>query len=264
MNKTLSTLNQLARHGNAFTTAEFRGIYGGSEQSAANALSRATRQGHIERVARGRYVIREIGRLATYSSTEDLLLSLSPVLLDKEHRIAYLTALEYHSLLLHPQSEFQVALAAPTRTRKVSGRIFRQVIEVRRFLSVGAVEVDHGCRVSDLPRTLLDAARRPDLIGGVDTLGDALRLTDLDDLSLLVDYAGELDAEGALRRLGSIAGAIGQSSLAEDLRNRLAFSRTPIPVDTGADDSSPAWVDPEWNVTWDATSADLLGLSFQK
>lgn len=264
MNKTLSTLNQLARHSNAFTTAEFRDFYGGSEQSAANALSRAARQGLIERVARGRYVIREIGRLATYSSTEDLLLSLSPVLLDKEHRIAYLTALEYHSLLLHPQSEFQVALAAPTRTRKVSGRVFRQVIEVRRFLSVGAMEVDHGCRVSDLPRTLLDAARRPDLMGGVDIIGDALKLTDFDDLSLLVDYAGELETEGALRRLGSIAGAIGQSALAEELRSRLALPTTPIPVDPGADSSSHAWVDPEWNVTWDATSADLLGLPVRK
>ena len=98
-------------------------------------------------------------------------------------------------------------------------------------------------------------------MGGVDTIGDALKLTDLDDLSLLMDYAGELDAEGALRRLGSIAGAVGQSALAEDLRSRLAVPTTPIPVDPGADSSSYVWVDPEWNVTWDATSTDLLGLS---
>lgn len=261
MNKTLSALNQLARHGNVFTTAEFRDLYGGSAPSAANALSRAARQGLVERVARGRYVIREIGRLSTHSSTEDLVLALSPLLIDKEHRIAYLTALEYHSLLVYPQSEFQVALAAPTRTRKVSGRVFRQVIEIRKFLSVGAMEVDHGCRVSDLPRALLDAARRPDLMGGVDIIGDALKLADIDDVSHLVDYANELDSGGALRRLGSIAGAIGQSVMAGALRSRLSLPSTPIPVDTGADGSSHAWVDPEWNVAWDATSADLLGLS---
>lgn len=261
MNKTLTTLNQLARHGNAFTAAEFRTFYGGSAPSAANALSRAVRQGLAERVARGRYAIREIGRLSTYSSTEDLVLALSPLLFDKEHRIAYLTALEYHSLLLYSQSEFQVALAAPTRTRKVSGRAFRQVIEVRKFLSVGAMEADYGCRVSDLPRALLDAARRPDLIGDVDVIGDALKLANIEDLSPLVDYANQLDSAVALRRLGSIAGAIGQPAMAEQLRPRVSVPSSSIPVDPAGEDDSAAWVDPEWNVAWDTTSADLIGLS---
>lgn len=264
MNKTLSALNQLARHGNRFTTAEFRSVFGGSAPSAANALSRAVSQGLVERVARGRYVIREIGRLSTHSSTEDLLLALSPLLFDKEHRIAYLTALEFHSLLLYPQSEFQVALVAPTRTQTVSGRDFRPVIEIKRFISVGSMEADYGCRVSDLPRTLLDAGRRPDLIGGVDTIADALKLADIDDVSPLVDYAKELDSEGALRRLGSVAGAIGQSAMAEALRSRLSVPLSPMPVDSGASRKSATWTDPEWNVTWDATSADLLGLPIRK
>jgi predicted transcriptional regulator of viral defense system len=134
------------------------------------------------------------------------------------------------------------------------------VIEIEKFLGVGAMEVEHGCRVSDLARTLLDAGRRPDLIGGVDIIGDALKLADIDNVAQLVDYANELDGEAALRRLGSIADAIGQSATAEQIRNRLSLPNSPIPVDTSADSSVKVWVDPEWNVAWDATSVDLLGL----
>lgn len=261
MNKTLTTLNRLARHGRAFTTFEFREVYGGSATSAANALSRAVRQGFLERVAQGRYSVRELGQLSTKSSTEDLVLALSPLLLDKEHRIAYLTALEYHSLLLYPQSEFQVALAAPTRTQDVSGRRFRQVIEVDRFLGVGAIEVDHGCRVSDVSRALLDAARRPDLIGGVDITADALRLAEVHDASAIVEYAHRLEATAALRRLGSIANTIGQREMADQLRLQVSSPDTPIPIGSRSEGDEVVWIDPEWNVTWDEMSADLIGLS---
>lgn len=260
MSKTLRTLDSLARERSVFTAAEFQDHFGGSPTNAANALTRAIRDGLVERVAHGKYAIREVGRLSTSSSTEDLLLALSPLLSGRDHRIAYLTALELHSLLLYPQSEVQVALASPTRTTQVSGRSFRQIIEVPHYLGVGATAVAHGCSMSDLSRTLLDAARRPYLIGGVDTTVGALRLAGQVDTDEIVDYAAMLQSEAALRRLGSIAIAAGREDLAASLRSNRAIPVTPLPVDPSSISDEVVWVDPEWNVAWDSMSADLIGM----
>ncbi len=261
MSKTLRTLDSLAQERSVFTAAEFREHFGGSPTNAANALTRAIRDGLVERVAHGKYAIREVGRLSTRSSTEDLLLALSPLLRGRNHRIAYLTALELHSLLLYPQSEVQVALVSPTRTMQVSGRSFRQIIEVPHYLSVGATEVAQGCLMSDLPRTLLDAARRPDLIGGVDTAVEALRLAGEVDADTIIDYADRLQAEAALRRLGSVAVAAGRADLAATIRGSKPIPPTPLPVDPGSPSEEVVWIDPEWNVAWDSISADLIGMS---
>lgn len=261
MNKTLQTLDLLARDRNVFTASEFREHFGGSPTNAANALSRAVRDGLVERVAHGRYAIREVGRLSTHSSTEDLLLALAPILSARDHRIAYRTALESHSLLLYPQSDVQVALTSPTRTRQVSGRSFRQIIEVPHYLSIGAMEVAHGCRASDLSRTLLDAARRPDLIGGVDTTVAALRLSGQVDADTIVDYAERLQSGAALRRLGSVALAAGRDDIATGIHSKMPVPATPLPVDPSSSSDQVVWVDPDWNVAWDSVSADLIGMS---
>lgn len=260
MSKTLQTLDLLARERNVFTATEFREHFGGSSTSAANALSRAIRDGLVERVAHGQYAMREVGRLATHASTEDLLLALSPMLSGRDHRIAYRTALELHGLLLYPQSEAQVALASPTRTKQVSRRSFRQIIEVPRYLAIGATDVAHRCRVSDLPRTLLDAARRPDLIGGVDVTVGALRLARQVDANAILDYADKLQSEAALRRLGSVALAAGREGLATIIQPNVAIPGTPLPVDPSSLSDQVVWVDPDWNVAWDSMSADLIGM----
>lgn len=261
MSKALRTLDLLARERSVFTAAEFREHFGGSSTNAANALTRAIRDGLVERVAHGKYAIREVGRLSTSSSTEDLLLALSPLLIGRDHRIAYLTGLELHSLLLYPQSEVQVALASPTRTTQVSGRSFRQIVEVPDYLGVGATEVAHGCLVSDLPRTLLDLARRPDLIGGVDTAVEALRLAGQINSETIIEYSNRLKSGAALRRLGSIAVAANRDDLAAAIRSGLTIPPTPLPVDPNAPSEDVIWVDPEWNVAWDSMSADLIGMS---
>ncbi|MEX2424924.1 MAG: type IV toxin-antitoxin system AbiEi family antitoxin domain-containing protein [Acidimicrobiia bacterium] len=260
MSKTLRTLDFLARERRVFTAAEFREHYGGSPTNAANALKRAIRDGMIERVAHGSYAIREVGRLSTDSSTEDVLLALASVLGGRDHRIAYLTALELHSLLLYPPTEVQVALTSPTRTTHVSGRSFRQVIEVPRYLKVGASQTTHGCLVSDLPRALLDAARRPDLIGGVDTIVNALQLAGQVDTHTIVEYADKLDSHPALRRLGSMSVAAGRYDIASVIRSNTTLPVTPIAIDPSSPSEDVTWLDPAWNVAWDSMSADLIGM----
>lgn len=260
MSKTLAALDSLARERNVFTASEFRRHYGGSPTSAANALTRAIRDGFVERVAHGRYAIREMGRLSTRSSTEDLLLALSPLLKNRKHRVAYLSALESHGLLLYPQSEVQVALASPTRTKQVSGRVLRQVIEVSRYLDIGASDAAHDCRVSDLPRTLLDTARRPDLVGGVDTIVSALHLAGPIEGDALGDYADRLDAGAAMRRLGALARAASRDELAGAIRAQTSIVATTIPVDPSSPSDHVAWVDPDWNVSWDSISVDVIGM----
>lgn len=264
MTRTLEALDSLARDRDVFTTSDFHERFGGSAQGATNALSRAVQQGLVERVARGRYAIRTVGRLSTRASTEDILLALSPLVRGKAHRVGYLTALEHHSLLLYPQPVIQVALTSPTRTGTLSGRVFRQVIEVPSYLDIGSTEADYACRVSDVPRALLDAARRPDLIGGVDTTVEALRLARPIDVPRILEYAERLNSPSALRRLGSIAQAAGREDIATEIRPEATVAATPIPIDPSSASDEIAWTDPEWNIAWDAMSMDLIGMTVER
>lgn len=258
MPKLLEILNAVAQRDGSFSSNDFAARYGGTAQSASNALARAVRDGMVDRVSRGRYAIRGLGALGSRASTESLLDAVRPVVAGRPHRIAYLSALDHHSLLRHPATEIQVAFDRPTRVRRVSGLPFHPIIERRHFLDVGVEQAGPDLRVSDLHRALIDAGRRPDLVGGVDTIVDALGATDRMDVETFVSYANRLNAWAALRRLGTIASNVGNPSF-DLLANRLNPRLTPVPIDPHLA-TADGWVDPVWRIRWDPISTAVLGL----
>lgn len=77
----------------------------------------------------------------------------------------------------------------------------------------------------------------------------------------MVDHASRLAASAALRPLGSIADASGRPAVAEQLQHHGSLPDSPIPVGSHREGDEVGWIDSNWYVAWDETSADLIGLS---
>ena len=128
--------------------------------------------GLIDRVRRGHYAVRQLGVLGTPAAAEDIALSVGAALTGLPHRIAYRSGLHEHDLVVHPARSIQVATDRRVRTRTLSGRPLRIVIEPPEALDVGRVPWGSSS-LSDRHRAVLDAAQRPRLVGGLEVLAEA-------------------------------------------------------------------------------------------
>jgi predicted transcriptional regulator of viral defense system len=238
-----------------FTSASLRVQLGLSPQATSNLLSRWVRDGLVDRVSRGRYVVRPLGSLGTRAASQDIALAVAAAFDGVPHRIAYRSALDHHGLLTHPARTIQVATPRLRRIRTISGRKLRIMTELESTLDIGAERAHAGAMVSGHLRSLLDAAARPDLGGGPSVLAEALttRPVHPDELTQL---ARSLEANAALRRIGSIADRLGLAGLAGQLQP-LSPPRSDIELDPR--DPHRAFRDTAWWVTWPITREELAG-----
>ena len=198
----LALANELVAGGHSmFTFGEAEMRLGKSKTATANLLKRMEKDGLVDRVRRGHYVVRQLGVLGTPAAAESVALSVGAALSGVSHRIAYRSALYEHDLLVHPSRSIQVATERRIRTRSLSGWPLQVVIESPEKIGVGRVpwEASH---ISDRHRAVLDAACRPRLVGGVEVLADSFAAAAHElDAEILMDYARRLGWSAALRRL---------------------------------------------------------------
>ena len=143
----LALANELVADGrSAFTFDEVEKRLGKSKSATANLLKRMEKTGLIDRVRRGHYVVRQLGVLGTPAAAEDVALSVGAALPGVLHRIAYRSALYEHDLVVHPARSIQVAAERRIRTKSLSGRPLRVVIEAPEKLEVGR----GACAVGDV------------------------------------------------------------------------------------------------------------------
>ena len=243
-----------------FTLADACRRLGKSRAATGNLLRRMQDAGLVDRVRQGRYVVRQLGVLGTPSAAEGTALAVAAALSGTPHRMAYRTALDEHGLLTHPARSIQVASSQRIRARALSGRALKVIHESPRTLDLCAVDWG-GSRVSDLERSLLEAAKRPNLVGGVAVLAEAMaaagRRADIDKL---MGHAELLGWAAPLRRLGSIADTLQIPGLARQLRPL----RQPS-ADLNLDPAAPAcdWRDPRWRVRWPIPAAELRAVTGQ-
>ena len=252
----LNLLDELVSEGlTQFTSAQAAVRLGRSAAATGNLLGRLMRNGLLDRVRHGHYAIRQLGTLGTTAAAESVLLSVAAGFHDVRHRVAYRTALDQLDLLAHPSRSIQVALAKPTRSETLSGRRLTVVQEPEAALDVGAKKQD-GVFISDLERSLLDAAARPELVGGIAVLAEALRAASSKgvDADRLTNYARVLSWGPALRRIGSIADTLHIAGLAGKL-NPLVKPTSDIDLEPGHEASS--YRDAKWWVRWDQSPSEL-------
>lgn len=256
----LALANELVAEGRStFTFGEAEKRLGKSKTATANLLKRMEKDGLVDRVRRGHYVVRQLGVLGTPAAAESVALSVGAALNGVSHRIAYRSALYEHDLLVHPSRSIQVATERRIRTRSLSGWPLQVVIESPEKIGVGRVpwEASH---ISDRHRAVLDAACRPQLVGGVEVLADSFAAAAHElDAEILMDYARRLGWSAALRRLGSLAGALAL----EPLQGFLQPIR-PITADLDLEPGTGeplVWRDSRWRVRWQRSVDELLAVT---
>ncbi len=232
------------------TSRELREELGISPSAASNLLTRWRRAGLVDRVARGRYAIRQIGLLGTRASSEDVALAVAALVGGRAHRIAYHSALDFHGLLSRPVRTVQIASPHRFTGTVISGRPLEVVFEHADTVELDIEAAGHGAVVSNLERTLLDAAARPDLVGGYFPLAEALAGSS-PDATRLFDLAEQLDAGPALRRIGSLADRLELPGLAGKLWP-LVPPRWDLDLDPGLRESSGVFRDSVWRIRWPA------------
>ena len=229
------------------TSAELRKELGISAQATSNLLTRWRRAGLVDRVAQGRYAIRQIGLLGTRASSEDVALAVAALVGPHPHRIAYHSALDFHGLLTRPVRTIQIASPRRFASTTVSGLPLRIVHEPGKTVKLSSEPAGHDALVSALERALLDAASRPDLVGGYLPLAEALAAS-RPEPDRLLELARRLNANAALRRIGSLADRLQLHELARALRpNRPTFD---IDLDPGLKHLGTAFRDPDWRIRW--------------
>lgn len=239
---------RLAEGKETVASAELRGELEISAQATSNLLARWQRAGLVDRVARGRYAIRQIGLLGTRASSEDVALAVSAFVGDRPHRIAYHSALDFHGLLTRPVRTVHLASSSRFSSNRVGDLPLKVVREPRATVALGSESAGHGAMVSNVERTLLDAASRTDLIGGYLPLAEVL-VAAQPDRDQLVELAGDLDASAALRRIGSLADKLEVPGLANELEplGPLTFD---LDLDPSLKHAGTAFRDRKWRIRW--------------
>lgn len=250
----MKLLDDLVAEGReSFTSALVQQRLSLSPSAASNLLARWLRDGLVDRVARGQYVVRPLGSLGTRAASQDIALAVGAAFSGAPHRIGYRSALDFHGLLMHPTRTIQVASVAQRRIHSISGRKLRVVSERATIIDIGAEPAGHDAWVSSHLRALLDAAARPDLGGGPAVLAEALSARPVNPIELK-RLAHTLDAGTALRRIGSLADSLEIPGLAHTLRP-LRQPRSDIDLDTR--DPHREYRDTDWWVNWPITPNDL-------
>jgi predicted transcriptional regulator of viral defense system len=247
-NRALKLLDDLAAEERAqLTSADVRARLGLSSQAASNLLGRLVDAGLLDRVARGVYALRPLGRLGTRVASEDVTLAVGAVFGGEPHRIAYRSALDHHDLLVHPARRIQVALPRRVKLTQISGRRLQPVYEPADTVMYGTQSAGHGAMVSSVERAMLENAARLDLCGGWGTLAGALRRADIDP-ERVAALAGQLHAEIAVRRVASVAEVLGLTELSDALPLPPRSARL-VPLDPQEPVEEP-WTDTRWRVRW--------------
>lgn len=252
----LALANKLVAEGRStFTFEEVEKRLGKSKTATANLLKRMETAGLIDRVRRGHYVVRQLGVLGTPAAAESVGLSVGAALKGVSHRIAYRSALYEHDLVTHPARSIQVAAERRVRTKSLSGRSLKVVIESPEMLDVGRLQWGISY-VSDQHRAVLDAAQRPRLVGGLEVLAEAFAAVAHElHAETLTDYARRLGWAAALRRLGSLADALALAPL-EGALQPLRPITADLDLEPGSDEPV-VWRDSRWRVRWPRTVDEL-------
>jgi len=255
-NRYIDLLDELAVEGKeAFTTHDVQELGELSPQSASNLLTRLVHHGFVDRVARGRYVMRPFGALGTRAAAEDVALAVGAAFGGKPHRIAYRSALDWHGLLDHPSRQVVVAVDRRPSLSQLSGRPLRVVLERPDRIELGAIDAGYGARVSSPERALVECAARPTLAGGIQVVAGALARARANP-DALEEIAQALGARAALHRLGSLAERLDVRPVAEELAPLSSIGR-PVPLDPELSDEADGWRDDKWGVDWPFPAEEL-------
>lgn len=208
MNKKYQLLNELARKGQTFSFEDAATTSSLSHQSLKVMLSRMEKEGFVERIEKGKYLIIPLGaRKGRYTINEFIIGSQ----LVKPAVIAYWSALNYHGLT----EQIPNMVFIQTTSRKKEQR--PEILDVRyrivrvtkqKFFGFEKVWIDDAAvQITDLEKTVVDCLDKPQYCGGIAEAAKALQ-GDL-DIEKLKKYAMKIGNSAVIKRLGTLCEKIG-------------------------------------------------------
>jgi predicted transcriptional regulator of viral defense system len=255
MPQSLKLIDELVAQGRQeFTFDVAQDALGTSASATANTLRRLSDQGLVDRLTRGHYAIRPLGSLGTSAITDNLAGAVGAAFEDRQHRIAYLSALSELVILNHPVRAVQVACTRQVRFKSVSRRPLKLVIEKPETIHLEAERLGASW-ISTLDRALFESAMRVDLVGGsqrlAEALGNSARRVDPAKIDRLAEAFGPR-GRAAERRLASLAVTL---ELPLGLEPTVGTRQPVIRLDPR--DERTEWVDDRFRVAWNLTPDEM-------
>jgi predicted transcriptional regulator of viral defense system len=205
--KNARLLTTLAGRGKTiFSVEDAQQIAGGSYHATLELMRRLVKAGWVVRLGAGKYAVVSLAAGNEAIPEANRLVIARELADNAPYYISHDSALEVHNMLTRP-----VTTVTITTTRRMLGR---KILNVPyRFVTAKPENMwgyspvwimpSEQVQVSDLERTILDGLARPDLCAGISevAIGLWMRKENL-NWEKLVDYAGRLRNQAAVKRLG--------------------------------------------------------------
>jgi len=202
-------LDEISRHGSAFTFEDALRISGIRRETLWTILSRLEKKGWIERIGKGKYIIIPLGaEKGKYTLHEFVIGSM----LVQPYCISYWSALHHHGLTEQiPNTVFiQTTSRKKDRRQEIFGVEYRIIrIKKEKFFGITNAWVDETrIQITDQEKTIIDCLDRPQYCGGVVEVAKALN-NERPNLERLRLYAEKIGNGAVLRRLGYLSDIMG-------------------------------------------------------
>ena len=189
-----------------FSIEDAQAITGRSYDLTADLVRKLARKRWLVRLVPGKYLIIPLEAGLEGIPMADRYVIVREVMGSAPYYISHYSAMELHEMTTQPVNAVFVTARRRRRSRAIAGAKYHFVYASARSFwgweEMWATPQEQ-VRVSDLEKTLLDGAVRPDLCGGIGELARGLwfRRDELDE-GRLVEYAQRLDHKAASRRIG--------------------------------------------------------------
>lgn len=198
----LSTLAERDQY--LFTSRDARRILRGNASAANKLLHTLVRQGRIQRLEKGKFVLESTMANAETISEHEFLVAMRLV---QPCYIAYWTALHYHGLTEQLANIIFVATPKQKKAMRIHGVTYRFITLAKpKFFGMETQQIGgRPFQISDLEKTIVDCFAHPEYCGGIveaaKGLWNALHENRL-NLDKLTRYAERLGNRAVLKRIG--------------------------------------------------------------
>lgn len=189
-----------------FSTADAQAITNKSDQSTVMLLGRLVRKGWLVRLVPGKYLIVPLEAGLEGIPMANRYVIAPEILGTSPYYISHYSAMELHQMTTQPVNTVYVTVRRQRENRTIAGVRYRFIYASKRSFwgweTIWAT-AEERVRVSNLEKTLLDGAVRPELCGGLGELAKGLwlRKDDLDH-SHVTEYVQRLGHKAAAKRIG--------------------------------------------------------------
>ena len=205
MSEKFQLLNKLARKGSTFSFKEAQKISNLSLGSLKVLLSRMEKQGWVERIEKGKYLIIPLGAEKGRYTINEFVIGDEMV---KNAAVAYWSALNYHGFTEQIPSTVFIQTTSRKKEPKIEifGVRYRIVrITEKKFFALQKIWIeDEEVRITNPEKTVADCLDKPQYCGGIVEIAKALQNEDEIYLDKIIEYAIRMKNSAILKRLGSL------------------------------------------------------------